>query len=66
MSTVEEYNKQELWRDVANHLQVATEAVEHALEALEDLHDSSFNETLGPIEESLRWAASDARDRIAS
>jgi hypothetical protein len=62
---IERYNRRELWRDVANHLTVAREAVEQAQGSLEDLAELVLVEALQPIHDALRRAANDADEEAA-
>lgn len=60
--TVEQHNRRELWRDVANHLRVAQEAVEQAQGSLEDLGESELADVLDPIVDATRRAANNAEE----
>jgi len=60
--SIREYNAREAWRDVANHLQVAHDATEHAQGVLDDLGLPSYAEALQEVVGMLRRAANDARE----
>lgn len=57
---IEAHNRRELWRDVANHLTVAWEAVDRAQVGLDDLGLPGHAEQLDEIQSGLRRAANEA------
>jgi hypothetical protein len=65
---VNDYNRRELWHDIANHLDVAVGAIEQAQGALEDLATygvttgTEWADQLDPHREAIRRAANDARE----
>ena len=61
---VRAHNERELWRDVANHLTVAHEAVEQAQSSLSDLSLDSHADQLDTVADLLRRAANDAREVV--
>jgi hypothetical protein len=61
-AAVEAHNRREMWRDVANHLTVAVEAISQAQGSLEDLGRSSYADLLDEHRDALRRAATEASD----
>lgn len=51
---IERYNRRELWRDAANHLRVAHEALEHVQGVLEDLDVPHISSGLVEPTESVK------------
>lgn len=50
---IEEHNRRELWKDAANHLTVAMEALGQAQSALDDLDVQHISENLTPHVEGI-------------
>lgn len=60
---VEQHNRRELWRDVANHLRVAYESIEQAQDTLEDLKLTHFSDQLDEHADAIRRAANEALEQ---
>lgn len=60
---VEEHNRRELWRDVANHLTIARESIEQAQSALDDLGETDTVVFFQEHADGLARAAAAASER---
>lgn len=60
---IEAHNRNELWKDVINHLTIATECLDQAISAMEDVHsDPELIKATTKIESLLNELIADAED----
>lgn len=62
---VEAHNRRELWRDAENHLTIASESLEQAQAALDDLNVPHIADNLKPTVEAVERFRSLASDKAA-